>query len=86
MGELFGAAVFPEWATFTSLMARFLLDLLFTVIAVRVASRLHHQRDYIFTYLLLNVVTFSWRSSSANRRSVWDRPWSLFVRHPAIPH
>jgi hypothetical protein len=59
MNELFGVAVFPEWATFTSLMARFLLDLLFTVIAVRVVySRLYHQPDYIFTYLLLNVVTF----------------------------
>jgi len=59
MNELFGAAVFPELATFTSLMARFLLDLLFTVIAVRVVySRLYHQRDYIFTYLVLNVVTF----------------------------
>jgi hypothetical protein len=40
-------------------MARFVLDLLFTVIAVRVVySRLYHQRDYIFTYVLLNVVTF----------------------------
>jgi hypothetical protein len=59
MSELFGAAIFPTWAIFTSLMARFLLDLLFTVIAVRVVySRLYHQRDYIFTYLLLNVVTF----------------------------
>lgn len=59
MRELFGAAVFPDWAIFASLMARFLLDLLFTVIAVRVVySRLYHQRDYIFTYLLLNVVTF----------------------------
>jgi hypothetical protein len=59
MSELFGVAVFPQWASFTSLMARFLLDLLFTVIAVRVVySRLYHQRDYIFTYLLLNVVTF----------------------------
>ena len=59
MNELFGVPVFPNWASFTSLMARFLLDLLFTVIAVRVVySRLYHQRDYIFTYLLLNVVTF----------------------------
>jgi hypothetical protein len=59
MSELFGVPVFPNWASFTSLMARFLLDLLFTVIAVRVLySRLYHQRDYIFTYLLLNVVTF----------------------------
>ena len=50
---------YPNWASFNSLMARFLLDLLFTVIAVRVVySRLYHQRDYIFTYLLLNVVTF----------------------------
>jgi hypothetical protein len=59
MSELFGVPVFPNWASFTSLIARFLLDLLFTVIAVRVLySRLYHQRDYIFTYLLLNVVTF----------------------------
>ena len=59
MSELFGAAIYPNWASFNSLMARFLLDLLFTVIAVRVVySRLYHQRDYIFTYLLLNVVTF----------------------------
>jgi uncharacterized protein DUF4956 len=59
MSELFGVAVFPEWASFNSLMARFFLDLLFTVIAVRVVySRLYLQRDYIFTYLLLNVVTF----------------------------
>jgi hypothetical protein len=59
MSELFGVAVFPNWASFNSLMARFFLDLLFTVIAVRVVySRLYLQRDYIFTYLLLNVVTF----------------------------
>jgi hypothetical protein len=59
MSELFGVAIFPVWASFASLMARFALDLLFTVIAVRVVySRLYHQRDYIFTYLLLNVVTF----------------------------
>ena len=59
MSELFGAAVYPNWASFNSLMARFVLDLLFTVIAVRVVySRLYHQRDYIFTYVLLNVVTF----------------------------
>jgi hypothetical protein len=59
MTELFGAAIYPDWASFSNLMARFLLNLLFTVIAVRVVySRLYHERDYIFTYLLLNVVTF----------------------------
>ena len=53
-------------------MARFLLDLLFTVIAVRVVLRLHTSGLHL-TYLLLNVVTF-FLASSANRRSVWGRP------------
>jgi len=60
MSELFGAALVPSVATLTSLAARLVLNLLFTIIAVRVVySRLYHQRDYIFTYLILNVVTFS---------------------------
>jgi hypothetical protein len=60
MNELFGAALVPSVATLTSLGARLLLNLLFTVTTVRVVySRLYHQRDYIFTYLILNVVTFS---------------------------
>lgn len=60
MKELFGAALIPGIGDLTSLIARLVLDLLFTVVAVRVVySRLYHQRDYIFTYLLLNIVTFS---------------------------
>lgn len=60
MNELFGAAVLPNVQDLTSLIARLVLNLLFTIVAVRVVySRLYHQRDYIFTYLLLNVVTFA---------------------------
>jgi hypothetical protein len=60
MNELFGAAMIPATSDLTSLAARLVLNLVFTIIAVRVVySRLYHQRDYIFTYLLLNVVTFS---------------------------
>jgi Domain of unknown function (DUF4956) len=60
MNELFGAALVPSVETLTSLAARLILNLLFTVVTVRVVySRLYHQRDYIFTYLILNVVTFS---------------------------
>jgi hypothetical protein len=60
MTELFGAPLVPSADTLVSLLARLALNLLFTVVTVRVVySRLYHQRDYIFTYLILNVVTFS---------------------------
>jgi hypothetical protein len=42
------------------LLSRFALDLAFTFFVVRgVYARLYHHRDYTFTYLLLNLVTFS---------------------------
>jgi hypothetical protein len=42
------------------LLSRLLLDLGFTFLVVRgVYTRLYHHRDYTFTYLLLNLVTFS---------------------------
>jgi hypothetical protein len=43
-----------------TLLARVALDLCFTLVVVRgVYARLYHHRDYTFTYLLLNLVTFS---------------------------
>jgi len=60
MNELFGANLLPQIQDVTSLLARAVLDLLFTTIVVRaVYFRLYHHRDYIFTYFLVNVVTFS---------------------------
>jgi len=42
------------------LLSRLVLDLGFTFLVVRgVYTRLYHRRDYAFTYLLLNLVTFS---------------------------
>ena len=42
------------------LLSRLVLDLSFTFLVVRgVYTRLYHRRDYAFTYLLLNLVTFS---------------------------
>jgi hypothetical protein len=42
------------------LLSRLFLDLTFTFLVVRgVYTRLYHHRDYTFTYLLLNLVTFS---------------------------
>jgi hypothetical protein len=43
-----------------TLLSRFALDLTFTFFVVRgVYARLYHHRDYTFTYLVLNLVTFS---------------------------
>jgi hypothetical protein len=42
------------------LLSRLFLDLVFTFLVVRgVYTRIYHHRDYTFTYLLLNLVTFS---------------------------
>lgn len=43
-----------------ALLGRLLVDLVFAVIVVRlVYYRIYRKRDYVFTYLLLNLVTFS---------------------------
>ena len=42
------------------LLARLALDILFTCVVVRVVYyRLYRDRDYVFTYFLINLVTFS---------------------------
>jgi hypothetical protein len=60
MSELLGMTIFPASGAIQSLLVRITLNLLFTTIVVRlVYSRLYQHRDYIFTYYLLNVVTFT---------------------------
>ena len=55
----------PVWlseafAAETMLLARLGLNLLFTTIVVRlIYFRLHKSRDYVFTYFLINLVTFT---------------------------
>ena len=56
------AVALPPWLSdgTSMLLARLGLDLIFTTIAVRlVYYRLYKSRDYVFTYFLINVVTFT---------------------------
>lgn len=60
MSEFFGASLLPTTADVTILLSRAVLNVLFTTIVVRaVYFRLYRHRDYIFTFFLVNVVTFS---------------------------
>ena len=60
MSELFGAAIFPEVTVLTTLLIRLVLNLLFAAIVMRIAyTRLSQHREYLSTFLLVNVVTFS---------------------------
>ena len=60
MNEFFGAPLMPPAQDLVALLSRLLLNLVFMLTVVgAVYSRLYRHRDYIFTYVLLNVVTFS---------------------------
>ncbi len=60
MTELFEAAFRAPAGGFAGLALQLTLNLISTFIIVRlVYHRLYHNRDYVFTYLLLNIVTFS---------------------------
>ena len=60
MSELFDALVPLLSGKAAMLLARLALNLFFTTIVVRaVYYRLYRNRDYVFTYLLINLVTFS---------------------------
>jgi hypothetical protein len=60
MSDLFDALVPVLSGKAVMLLARLALNLLFTGIVVRaVYYRLYRNRDYVFTYLLINLVTFS---------------------------
>jgi hypothetical protein len=52
--------MFPLSDTVTTLLARLALNLFFTGIVVRLVHyRVYRNRDYVFTFVLLNLVTFS---------------------------
>jgi hypothetical protein len=56
------AFALPAWVTDgpSVLLTRLALDLIFTTIVVRlVYYRLYKSRDYVFTYFLINLVTFT---------------------------
>ncbi len=60
--NMFTAAALPSWLSDSTamLLVRLGLDLVFTTIVVRlVYYRLYKSRDYVFTYFLINVVTFT---------------------------
>ena len=60
MSEFFGASLLPTTADVTILLSRAVLNVLVTTIVIRaVYFRLYHHRDYVFTFFLVNVVTFS---------------------------
>jgi hypothetical protein len=60
MGQLVTALATASAGSVVMLAGRIALDLLFTAIVVRlVYYRLYRNRDYVFTYFLLNLVTFS---------------------------
>lgn len=60
MHELFGFDAFVDWPDFAKLAARLALDLLFaTIIIFGVYYRRYRTREYLFTYYLFNIITFS---------------------------
>jgi hypothetical protein len=60
MQQLVSALVSPAGTAIVSLLARIVLDLVCTSIIVLAAyNRVYRNRDYTFTYLVLNLVTFS---------------------------
>ena len=60
MNQFFGAALVPDITVVTALVARLGLNLLFTAVVMRIAyRRLSQHREYLFTFFLVNVVTFS---------------------------
>lgn len=55
-----GIPLVPDSADFLALAVRLAFDLLFVGIVVRVVyCRFYQQRDYVFTYVVLNLVTFA---------------------------
>lgn len=60
MNSLLGAFSFSVTVSALMLLARLGLDMLFTTFVVRlIYYRLYRNRDYVFTYFLINLVTFS---------------------------
>lgn len=60
MDEIFGTSAIVDWEDFLRLTSRFGLDLAFTTIIVAgVYYRLYRSREFVFTYYIFNIITFS---------------------------
>lgn len=60
MSEILGASLLIDWDDFSKLVARFALNFFFAAIVIRgVYQRCHKNPEYVFTYYLFNVITFS---------------------------
>lgn len=59
MTDLFGSAFLPSTVVLSGLAVRLALNLLVVALLVRTYARHLPDRGYIFTYVLLNVVTFA---------------------------
>ncbi|MCA9600537.1 MAG: DUF4956 domain-containing protein [Polyangiales bacterium] len=60
MGDSFFGFVLYSADDFTRLVVRLALNLVFVSLVVGgIYYRLHRRRDYVFTYLIFNIITFS---------------------------
>ena len=60
MHELFGFDAFLDWPDLAKLLLRLGLDLAVATIVIRlIYFRLYRGREYLFTYYLFNIITFS---------------------------
>jgi len=60
MKELFGTSAVVDWVGLGVLLSRLALDLGFATLVIRlIYYRLYANREYVFTYYLFNVITFS---------------------------
>lgn len=60
MDDVIGMDGVVDWPDFLRLLARFALDLGFTAfIVVGVYYRLYRSREFVFTYFIFNIITFS---------------------------
>jgi hypothetical protein len=60
VNDLFGTEQLIDWPDFYKLLSRFGLDLVFASIVVFfVYYRLYRNREFVFTYYVFNIITFS---------------------------
>ena len=60
MDDLFGTGGFVDWPDFAKLMTRLALDLALTLaLVLGVYYRLYKSREFAFTYVIFNIITFS---------------------------
>lgn len=60
MSELLGLGMIGDWADFGKLFSRLILNLAFAGVIIQlVYFKLYRSREYVFTYYLFNLITFS---------------------------